>query len=67
MVSKKPARLNKKTPLYDFFFDYSDVFWIVACFLVVLAIVLVFIGACAYFNVSFTDSGMVRNFFNGGV
>ena len=64
---KKPARLNKKTPLYDFFFDYSDVFWVIACVFVVLAIILVFVGACVYFNVSFTDSGMVRNFLNGGI
>lgn len=67
MKDKKPARLNKKTILYDFFFDYNDLFWLIACSLVVLVIVLLFIGACAYFNVSFTDSGMIRNFLAGGV
>lgn len=67
MNGKKPARLNKKTTLYDFFFEYNDLFYVIACVFVVLMIILVFIGACAYFNVSFTESGMIRNFLNGGV
>ena len=65
MAGKK--RLDKKDDFYEFVTVYNDVLYIVGCVLLVLIIVLLFVGACVYFNVSFTDSGMVRNFFNGGV
>lgn len=60
-------RLDKKDDFFEFVTVYNDVLYIVGCIVMVLIIVCLFVGACAYFNVSFSDSGMVRNFLNGGV
>lgn len=60
-------RLDKKDDFFEFVTVYNDVLFVVGCVVMVLIVVCLFVWACAYFNVSFTESGMVRNFLNGGV
>ena len=66
-MDKKPKRLYKTQAWQDYLIDYSNVFCVFACLFVSLVIVVLFVFACAYFNVSFTESGMIRNFLMGGV
>lgn len=58
---------HKQLSWQDYLLEYSNVFYVLACLFVSIIIVLLFIFACAYFNVSFTESGMIRNFLMGGV
>jgi len=66
-MDKKPKRLYKTQAWQDYLIDYGNVFYVFACLFVSLVIVVLFVFACAYFNVSFTESGMIRNFLMGGV
>ena len=66
MGDKKP-RLHKKYTFYEMVTVYNDVLYVIGCAALTFLLICLFIGACAYFNMRFTDSGMVRNFLNGGV
>lgn len=67
MIDKKKPALHKKYTFYEFVVIYSDIFYVIACFAVTLIIILLIVGCCTHFNVSFTESGMMRNFLVGGV
>lgn len=67
MMDKKKPTLHKKYSFYEMFIVYEDILYVIGCAAITFIIIILFIAACAYFNVSFTDSGMVRNFLNGGV
>lgn len=66
-MDKKKPTLHKKYTFYEYLEIYNDILYVLGCAAVTFVIILLFIWACAYFNVSFTDSGMVRNFLIGGV
>lgn len=66
-MDKKKPTLHKKYTFYELLTVYNDILYIIGCAALTLLLICLFLGACAYFNVSFTESGMVRNFLNGGV